>query len=235
MIARQMRAHPQFVIFFRVAALSVAVLLPTGCSTVGNAAKSAYRSAYYATVETFGVHKRDILKKKVVQARDDQHEAEEEFKDALTRLREVYSVDGGELEKQYDQLKGQYETAAGKAADVKSRITSIETVAGDLFKEWERELEEIKTVKLKVASRKKLLETQSRYNELVGALKKSESGMASVLEKFKEHVLFLKHNLNAVAIASLKGEAVNIQDEIAQLISDMQASIKIADRLIQDL
>jgi hypothetical protein len=230
-----MRVRSLLVISCKLSVLAAALLLPSGCTTVGNAAKSAYRSAYYATVETFGVHKRDILKKKVVQARDDQREAEEEFKDALTRLREVYSVDGGELEKQYDKLKGQYDAAEEKAADVKARIVSIETVAGDLFKEWEAELEEIKTVKLKVASKKKLIETRARYTELVGALKKSESGMTSVLEKFKEHVLFLKHNLNAVAIASLKGEAVNIQDEIGKLINDMQASIKIADQLISDL
>lgn len=235
MMPRAMRPHPHLVIFARAAVLSAVLLLPTGCTTVGDAAKSAYRSAYYATVETFGVHKRDILKKKVVQARDDQREAEEEFKDALTRLREVYAVDGGELEKHYDKLKGQYDSAEEKAADVKSRIESIETVAGDLFKEWESELEEIKTMKLKVASKKKLMETRARYTELVGALKKSEAGMTSVLEKFKEHVLFLKHNLNAVAIASLKGEAVNIQGEIAKLIADMQASIKIADQLIEDL
>lgn len=230
-----MRARPLFVILARLLGLVAIVVLPSGCTTVGNAAKSAYRSAYYATVETFGVHKRDILKKKVVQARDDQRDAEEEFKDALTRLKEVYSVDGGELEKQYNKLKSQYDSAEEKAADVRSRIQSIETVAGDLFKEWEVELEEIKTMKLKVASKKKLIETRDRYTELVGALKKSESGMTSVLEKFKEHVLFLKHNLNAVAIASLKGEAVNIQDEIAKLITDMQASIKIADQLISDL
>lgn len=230
-----MSARPLLAIFARVLTLGIAVILPSGCSTVGSAAKSAYRSAYYATVETFGVHKRDILKKKVVQARDDQREAEEEFKDALTRLREVYSINGGDLEKQYDKLNSQYETAEEKAGDVKSRIDSIETVAGDLFREWETELEQIKTVKLKVASKKKLIETRQRYDELVGALKKSESGMVSVLEKFKEHVLFLKHNLNAVAIASLKGEAVNIQDEIARLITDMQASIKIADQLISEL
>ena len=105
-----------------------------------------------------------------MQASDDQREAEEEFKDALTRLKEVYSVDGGELEKQYNKLKGQYDSAAEKAADVKARIASIETVAGDLFNEWEAELEQIKTMKLKVASKKKLIDTRERYTELVGAL-----------------------------------------------------------------
>ena len=47
------------------------------------------RSAYYATYEQFGVYKRDLLKKRVVEARDDQKEAQVQFKDALTRLKEI--------------------------------------------------------------------------------------------------------------------------------------------------
>ena len=211
------------------------VVIPTGCTTVGNAAKSAYRSAYYATVETFGVHKRDILKKKVVQARDEQTEAEEEFKDALTKLKEIYAFDGGNLEKQYKELNSKYESAAERAADVKERIQSIETVADDLFKEWEAELDEIKTVSLKVKSKKTLIQTRDRYTSMLSALKKAESSMGPVLTKFKDHVLFLKHNLNAAAIASLKGEAVNIQGDISKLIEEMNASIKTANDFIESL
>jgi hypothetical protein len=225
-------------LFERLASLSflLALLLaPTGCSTVGNAAKSAYRSAYYATVETFGVHKRDILKKKVVQARDDQSEAEEEFKDALTKLKEIYAFDGGNLEKQYKELNGKYESAAESATDVKERILSIETVAGDLFKEWEAELDEIKTVSLKVKSKKTLIQTRERYGSMLAALKKAEASMPPVLTKFKDHVLFLKHNLNAAAIASLKGEALNIQGDIAALIKEMNSSIKTANDFIDSL
>lgn len=211
------------------------LLVQTGCQTVSDGVSSAYRSAYYATVEKFGVHKRDILKKKVTQARDEQKEAGEEFKDALTKLREIYAFDGGELDKRYRELNAKYETAAETAATVKERITSVETVAADLFSEWEAELEEIKTMSLKVKSKKLLIDTRSRYQTMVASLKKAEANMGPVLEKFKEHVIFLKHNLNAAAIASLKGEALNIQGEIGKLIDDMNASIKSADEFIQTL
>jgi hypothetical protein len=214
--------------------LSVA-FLQTGCQTVGDAASSAYRSAYYATVEKFGVHKRDILKKKVTQARDEQKEAGEEFKDALTTLREIYAFDGGELDQRYRELNSKYESAAEIAGTVKERIDSVETVATDLFGEWEAELEEIKTMSLKVKSKKLLIDTRSRYTTMVAALKKAESNMGPVLQKFKEHVIFLKHNLNAAAIASLKGEALNIQGEIGKLIDEMNVSIKIVDEFIQTL
>ena len=219
----------------RLLSLSVLVVLATGCQTVGDAAKSAYRSADYATVGTFGVEKRDILKKKVVQARDEQTDAEEDFQDALTKLKEIYAFDGGNLEKQYNQLKSKYASAAGSAADVKSRIQSIETVAGDLFKEWEQEVEEMSTVNLKVKSKKMLLDTRQRYGTMVNALKKAEVSMGPVLKKFKDHVTFLKHNLNAAAIASLKGEAMNIQGDITSLIAEMNASIKTANAFIDSL
>src|SRR5688572_15287263 len=52
----------------------VAALFLMGCQT-----------AYYKTMETFGVHKRDILKDNVEDARNEQEKAAEQFKDALTR------------------------------------------------------------------------------------------------------------------------------------------------------
>ena len=62
------------------------------------------RTAYYSAWETFGVHKRDLLKKKVTAARDDQQAAAEQFKDALTRLKELSGFQGGDLEKVYNEL-----------------------------------------------------------------------------------------------------------------------------------
>lgn len=47
--------------------------------------------------------------------------------------------------------------------------------------------------------------------------------------------IFRKHNLNAQAITSLKGEAGGIQTEIARLIAEMHASIAQADEFIKTL
>ena len=48
-------------------------------------------------------------------------------------------------------------------------------------------------------------------------------------------MLYLKHNLNAQAIASLKGEATNIQNEISKLVAQMNQSIAKADEFVKTM
>ncbi len=196
---------------------------------------SGCRSAVYSTYEKFGVYKRDLLKKRVVAARNEEKEAGEQFKDALTRLREMYASSGTELEKTYDKLKAEYDASVTKSDAVRKRVRDMETVAADLFKEWEAEIKEISSDSMKASSRDQLRQTRERYEEMHTALKRAEQSMDPVLTKFRDHVLYLKHNLNAQAIASLKGEAISIQNDISRLIEDMNASIQQADAFIKQM
>jgi chromosome segregation ATPase len=193
------------------------------------------RSTYYAAWEQFGVEKRDLLKKRVIAARDEQKEAGEEFKDAMTRLKEITGFDGGRLEKAYNDLKTDYDDCSARAEAVRKRIKDMETVAEDLFAEWEREITQISTASLQASSREQLRATRERYAGLHSALKGAEKSMSPVLTQFKDYVLYLKHNLNAQAIASLKGEAATIQTEIAKLIAQMNQSIAKADEFVKTL
>jgi hypothetical protein len=192
-------------------------------------------SAYYAAYEKVGVYKRDLLKKRVVAARDEQKAAGEQFKDALTRLKEMYGYDGGDLEKAYNHLQTEYNDCATRAEHVHKRIKDMETVADDLFAEWEKEIKEISTPSLQEGSRKQLRLTRERYEGLHTALKDAERSMSPVLTQLHDHVLYLKHNLNAQAIASLKGEAGSIQTDISKLITQMDTAIARADEFIKTL
>lgn len=193
------------------------------------------RSAMYSTYEKFGVYKRDLLKKRVIEARDEEKEAGEQFKDALTKLRAMYGSTGSNLEKTYDQLKAEFDDSNTRAEAVRKRVRDVETVAADLFKEWEAEIQQIQSESMRASSRDQLRQTKARYNEMYTALKRAEESMTPVLSKFRDHVLYLKHNLNAQAIASLKGEAVSIQNDIAKLIDDMNVSIQRADEFIKQM
>jgi hypothetical protein len=190
------------------------------------------KSAYYSTWEKFGVYKRDLLKKRVVAARDDQQAASNQFKDALTRLKDITHFDGGELEKVYSSIKADYEKSNSRAEKVRSRIKDVEEVAADLFREWDKEIQEISTPSLRDKSREQLRTTRDRYDQLHTALKRAESSMEPVLTRLHDQVLFLKHNLNASAIASLKGETINIQNEIGKLVEDMNRAVAEADKFI---
>ena len=103
---------------------------------------SACQSAYYGTMEKFGVEKRDILVDRVDDARDSQSDAQEEFRSALERLDTMLNIDGGELEQQYNALRDDYEDSKDAAEKVRSRIDEVDEVANDLFDEWSEELGE---------------------------------------------------------------------------------------------
>ena len=204
--------------------LSFLLLTLTSCNTV-----------YYAAWEKLGYEKRDLLKSAVKKARGEQKEAGEQFQDALTQLKAVYGFDGGKLETAYNALKSEYDQANSKASTVKKRVRDVESVSDALFREWEQEIAQIGTPSLAADSRAKLAETRSRYEGMHAALIRAEQGMDPVLAKLKDNVLYLKHNLNAQAVASLKGEATAIQGDITRLIEDMNVSIRKADEFIRTL
>jgi len=204
--------------------LALVFPLLTGCSNV-----------YYKTWETLGWAKRDILVDRVKDARDDQTEAKEQFKTTLEQFQAVTNFQGGDLEKKYKKLSGSYDDSAAAAQAVRERIASVEKVATDLFKEWQGELKEYQNAELRRNSEKQLNETKARYRELIGVMKQAAGKMDPVLSAFKDQVLFLKHNLNAQAIASLQTTAAGIEQDVAALIKDMEASIAEANAFISEM
>ena len=205
------------------------------CLLISLVLVTACRNIMYSAYEDFGVYKRDLLKKRVVSARDEEKGAQQEFKDALTHLKEITGFEGGELEKRYRVLQSDYDDAASRVAAVHKRINEVETVAGDLFAEWDKENRQIGTDTLRESSRQQLNDTRRRYEEMLGALKRSERSMAPVLHKLHDYVLALKHSLNAQAIAALGGESAKIQADVGKLIEDMNASIATADEFIRQI
>ncbi|MDA7915850.1 DUF2959 domain-containing protein [Verrucomicrobia bacterium] len=196
---------------------------------------SGCKTVYYGALEKVGVHKRDILVDRVEDARDEQEEAKERFKSALEKFMEVTQFSGGSLEVKYNELKEEYESSQEKAETVGKRISDVESVAEDLFAEWDKELEQYTSKKLRDSSRRQLVDTQVRYSQLMGAMRRAETKIQPVLNIFRDQVLFLKHNLNARAIASLKTELASIETEIGQLIKEMELSINEADEFISEM
>ena len=193
------------------------------------------QSTYYAAWEKLGKHKRDLLRDYVLDASKDQEAAKVEFKDALTRLKEITSFDGGKLEEAYRLVEKDHKRCSERAASIRSRIRDIEDVSAALFKEWEQEITTYSSDTLRASSQSKLRETRQRYETLHTALQRSSDSMTPVLARLNDQSLFLKHNLNAQAIGALKGEVVSIDSDIQKLIAEMNVSISRADEFIKGL
>jgi hypothetical protein len=201
-----------------------ALLLTTHCTTV-----------YYSTWEKLGKEKRDLLRDNISYAKNEQKEVSEEFKDALTHLKEVYGLEGGNLEKSYTKVKASYENAEDKSSELKSRIDRVETIGNDLFKEWASEINQMENADYKRQSKIKLDDTKKKFNVMFAALENSYKTVPPVMRKLNDQVLFLKHNLNAQALGSLRGEVVRIEQDINKLQQEMVKSISESEKFIKEI
>lgn len=203
--------------------LFVAVALCIGCQTT-----------YYALWEKMGKEKRHLLRDQVENSLNDQEKASEAFKDALARLKEMYGLEGGDLENMYNRLSNDYENCQNRAEIIDERIDKIQRIAQDLFAEWRQEIDQIQNPTFRTQSTRKLRATQSRFAGLEAALMTARKRMNPVLSNLNDYVLYLKHNLNAQAIGSLKGEASSIETDVNRLVRDIQRSIKEADAFLKE-
>jgi ElaB/YqjD/DUF883 family membrane-anchored ribosome-binding protein len=195
----------------------------------------ACSSAYYGAMEQIGVHKRDILVDRIESAQSAQQEGQEQFKDALEQFRSVVNFDGGELQRIYDRLNREFEDTEAAAENIRSRIRAVESVAEDLFDEWEDELSLYNNASLRRDSEQQLNATRQRYTRLIQAMHRAERTLDPVLDNLRDNVLYLKHNLNARAIASIRGELDAINTDVDRLIQAMQAAIAESDRFIAEM
>jgi ElaB/YqjD/DUF883 family membrane-anchored ribosome-binding protein len=212
-----------------------------GAACVGAAAilvtAAGCASTTMAVKDSFGYAKREQLVDKVKSARDGQESAKEQFASALDEFMSVTSssAKGSELEKKYESLKKEYDRSTSRADTVRSRIKSVETVGEALFKEWRAELAEYKSETMRATSERQMNDTRVQYDRLVGIMKSASSKMDPVLDVLGDQVLFLKHNLNTQAIASLGDTAAQVQTDVSTLIKEMEAAIAEADQFISQM
>lgn len=210
--------------WFNLAAVLTVAVSQSGC-----------QSAYYGAMERIGFPKRDILVSRVEAASEAQAETKEQFQSALERFRQVVNFDGGELETRYDTLSKELERSDAKAERVRERIASVEDVADALFAEWREELSLYSNSDLRRSSEQQLLATRARYRTLIAAMRRAETRMEPVLTVFRDQVLFLKHNLNARAIASLKGELASVEADVARLVKELETAIAESEAFVAQL
>lgn len=196
---------------------------------------TACQSLYFKTMEGLGYQKRELLVDRVQDARDAQQEAKTQFQTALEKFRTVIDFRGGELEEKYEKLSAEFKDCESRAEAVHKRIQDVEDVAEALFDEWKAELKQYTNESLRKSSQRKLDQTKKQYAQLIGAMKRAEGKITPVLSAFRDQVLFLKHNLNAQAIASIQKELATVEVDITSLIKDMESSISEADAFIKTM
>ena len=179
----------------------------------------------YSALEKVGVHKRDILIDRIEKTTDTQEQTKQQFQSAYEQLASLVSIDDQGLEKKYKSMAAAVERSENKAAELDKRIASVDKVANDLFEEWQQELEQYQSQSLRNASEKNLQTTRQRYVAIYQKMQVAQQRIEPVLQVLQDNTLYIKHNLNARAVSGLSAEVLKVEDKVAALIAQMEASI----------
>ena len=196
-------------------------LLATGCQSV-----------YYGAMEKMGTHKRDILVDRVEEGKEAQENAKAQFASAFEEFVAVSNVELGDLKTAYERLQDSFDRSEKRAKAVWDRIDSIKSVSKALFKEWEAELAQYTNQELRRTSQDQMNQTKILYSKLIDSMEGAAQKMDPVLSAFRDQTLFLKHNLNAQAIAALNKTTLGMRSEVDSLIRQMSRSIDEANSFI---
>ena len=104
-----------------------------------------------------------------------------------------------------------------------------------LFREWKQEIGQYQNQELRRISQREYEASREQYKQLNSAMRQAESKIEPVLAVMRDQVLFIKHNLNAKALASLKGEVAVVEGKVAALLEDLEDSINEADAFIKTM
>jgi len=208
----------------KISFLLIITLLLSACGTV--------QKAQYSALEKVGIHKRDILVDRIEKTSETQEETKEQFQSAYEELASLVNIDDGGLEKKYKRMAKAVEASEDKAEELNDRIESVDEVANALFTEWQEELNEYQSASLRRTSQENLSNTKKRYATIYQKMQASQQRIDPVLKVLQDNTLYLKHNLNARAVNSLSSEVIIIEDKVARLIEQMEASINESKRFI---
>lgn len=206
---------------WRLPTLWLALSMLGGCATV-----------QYSALEKVGIHKRDILVDRVEDARDAQAETRENLVSAYEELTTLIGFEGGELEEQYNRLNKRVEASREATEELDDRLESIDRVSNDLFEEWEEELDLYSNPRLRADQQQKLAQARSQYGAMRARMQTARERVDPVMAVLNDNVLYLKHSLNAQALAALQGQETLLAGQVDALIRDMQAAIEEADAFI---
>lgn len=202
-------------------------LMLSACGTV--------QKVQYSTLEKVGIHKRDILVDRIEKTTETQEQTKQKFQSAYQELAGLINIDGQGLEKKYKSMSKAVAASEDKSTELENRIKAVNNVAEALFDEWQDELKQYQSETLKRISTNNLAQTKSRYEIIYQKMQDSHQRVIPVLQVLQDNTLYLKHNLNARAVASLSGEVIIIEDKVKALIEQMEASIDESKAFVDSL
>ena len=117
----------------------------------------------------------------------------------------------------YGKLQKAMNAIEKNRADISRHADQMNAEADALFQSWSVSMAGISDPALRAKSEKRLVDTRARYADIEAQSRKASGLYTSFMTTLQDHVIFLGHDLNDSAVASLKLEAATLDAKAKEL------------------
>jgi hypothetical protein len=168
----------------------------------------------------------------VVQAREAQRAAAEQFQSAQEQVINLANCESGSLRAMHAATVAEHDDAVQAAVAMNSAIDTLAQSADTLFQQWQLETEALTDARLQAESQASLTQSFQSYEGLIEAMRQSAAQADPVLAALNNTVTSMQDSLNASAVAARKDQLDALANDIGALVHQLNSSIVRADEFV---
>lgn len=176
---------------------------------------------------------------KLVKRAEDTTKKVEETRQQLQKTTMIYNsiIDGTakDANKAYNNLSKAVENCQKQAEDTRKRTENMEQEAHNFFAEWTGSLEGIGNEDLRKRSQDRLNETRLSYGEILRAGRSARAEFDTFIDELHDQIVYLGYDLNPAAVASLKEDAVKLNQHSEVLFDKIDDVVKVTNEYIKSI
>jgi hypothetical protein len=116
---------------------------------------------------------------------------------------------------------------------LKKSVEPMTRAADQLFLRWTKDLESFGNTRMRQRSQSRLDETRTRYQSILGATQAAQIALDSYNKDLRDHALFLRHDLNATSVESIRADVRLLNEQIQELDKRFDATTAAARAYVE--
>jgi phosphoenolpyruvate-protein kinase (PTS system EI component) len=123
----------------------------------------------------------------------------------------------GDAVKAHKELVAAVEDSEDQAEDLRKGIEKMQAAAVPVFDQWTKDLEAYSNPEMRQRSQARLSAARERYDSVLAAVEPLLVEYETVNQSLRDHVLFLKHDMNPAALATIQDDVRRVAKDAAGL------------------
>lgn len=123
----------------------------------------------------------------------------------------------GDAVKAHKELVEVVENSEDQADELRGAIEDMQAASVPVFDQWTKDLEAYSNPEMRQRSQARLSAARERYDAVLAAVEPLLVEYEAVNQTLRDHVLFLKHDMNPAALATIQDDVRSVAKDAASL------------------